>query len=326
MKTKTQILFQVTLFLAFINVKSQTLTCAYNCPKIGEIFSTKTASPVLHTNGQNQVWNFTQMQAVSNFPVTFTYVDPSTAVSSSLFPQADVLRLEAGIHKFLKIGNNGVKLMSPTSATANAESLLLPLPFSYGSTYTETVITSYINSSNDVIEVTAKKTLNGAATGTLMLPSGTYTDVLRISGTLVETQKTNGVAEQYYYTTALNYYYSEKISHPLLYSFYKSSNGPVDFAPYTQFVSEISTGINEWKVSQFETQVLPNPASDKILIATAVNDDLQLILYNTFGEVVFNKIHNGESQLNVDNLAEGIYTLLISDGITMQSKKIVITR
>lgn len=325
MKTKTQILFHAALLLACVKSHSQTLTCTYNCPKIGEVFSIKTASPVLHTSGQNQLWDFTQMQAVSPSATLIKYVDPNSSVGFTSHPQATILRLESTNERFMKTDSIGIFTVSPSNYTVFGQSATLVFPFIFGSVYSETITSSY-QSGSDIIKVTYSKQLKGVGTGTLLLPNGTYTDVIRISGMLNESQTKNGVSDGYSFSTSLNYYYSEKISHPLLYSSYKYG-GAADYAPFTQFLSEVPTGISEENADDIsEINIAPNPTSDKVFIKTTLNTKGKISLSNVLGQVVISDVYMGSSAFDLSHLPEGIYTLALTQSGKIQTKKIVIAR
>jgi hypothetical protein len=201
----------------------------------------------------------------------------------------------------------------------------LPLPFSFGSSYTETIITTFLSGA-DTMKATAKKSLNGVGTGTLMLPTGTYTDVLRISGKIEESRTKNGLPDGYVYTTNIDYYYSEKVSHPLLYYAYKSSTGPENYAPFTQFVTAISTGFNNYETKS-EIKIAPNPTSGIVHIISLKNEEGQIVLSNTLGEIVLKQCYSaGTTELNLYELPIGLYTLQITQGENIQTTKLIVSR
>lgn len=314
------------LILVCEKVNSQTLTCQYNCPQKGEVFSTRTSSPVAHSSGLNQLWNFTQLQAVSSGVGTISYVDPASTPSSSLFPQANIAKLESGNYMFLDAGNSGVKLATSSNVTVSAQSSVLPLPFSYGSSHSETIVTTYLKGS-DTMEVTTTKKLDGVGTGTLLLPSGTFTDVLRISGEVVDSRTKNGLPEGYVVTNHVNYYYSERISHPLLYTEYKSETGPTDYAPFTQFVVSISTSVrNEDTEVSSAILISPNPTSGTIRMTVPEAGSYELVIFNSMGKIVSaQNCAAGTTILDLGQLPDGLYTLLIKQEGLMRSGKLVVS-
>ena len=313
-------LLRTLLILVCGKLHSQTLTCQYNCPQIGEVFSTKTSSPVAGSGGLNQLWNFTQVQAVSSGVSTISYVSPSTTPSSSLFPQSNIAKLESGKYTFLDTDNSGVKLAPSNNATVNVQPVVLPLPFSYGSTYSETFVTTYVNGA-----VTTTKKLDGVGTGTLMLPTGTFRDVLFIAGKVVESYTTNGVPGNVV-TNNFSYYYSERISHPLLYSEYKWETGPGDYTPFTQFVTSISTGTkNEDDGPNSGIFIVPNPSSDIVRVTLPETESCELLLINSMGAIVLAHSWSTEKMtFDLGAVQDGFYTLLINQGHQMLSKKLVV--
>ncbi|PBQ34698.1 hypothetical protein CNR22_23955 [Sphingobacteriaceae bacterium] len=325
MKMNTQILFHTVLLLAGVKSYSQTLTCTSTCPKIGEIFSIKTSSPVLHTNGKNQVWNFSQVYYLQG-STKVSYADAASIPSSSLYPLANLVCLQGNSEKFLEVSDDGILLANSTTVSVTNQSVLLPLPFSYGSIHTETLVTTSL-SGLDTLKMTAIKNIQAVGTGTLILPTATYTDVLRITGTLSESQTVNGTSDGYTLNTTIHYYYSEKISHPLLYSDQRSSSGGTDYGPNTWFLSEITTGIKRENLDEQNTLVVsPNPASDFLHVTTVRYEEGQLRLFNALGDLVLSKTFSETERLDVSKLSEGFYTLCILQNGKLQSKKIVIAR
>jgi hypothetical protein len=314
------------LSLLSAKMHSQTLTCQYNCPLIGEVFSARSTSPVVNTSGQNQLWNFTQLIPMSNGEWNVSYLDPQSVPSSSSFPQANVVRMEWGQYTFLDAGNNGVKLVSPSTVTVNTVSMELPLPFSYGSTHTEIIITTFLLGA-DTIKTTTTKSLEGVGTGTLMIPIGTYTDVLRISGQMVQYSTNNSAPSGHTVTTILNYYYSEKIFHPLIYSEYKSTTGPEDYYPLTHVVHGILTGIDDpGEEKTADIRIAPNPASEKVRVTGLRNGGGQITVCNFLGQVLLSQaISLTSEQLDLSRLPEGLYTLCITQAGETQSVKLVLS-
>jgi hypothetical protein len=327
MKTYTHWILKAAFFIACLKLQSQTLTCQYNCPKPGQLFSIKTSSPVAATQGINKVWNFTQVQSVSTSAIMVSYVTPSTTPSASAFTQATVAKSQSGKYTFLETGSGEVKISTANNVTVNAQSVILPLPFHYGSSHTETINTSYYSGTTK-IEVLKTKKLNGVGTGTLMLPTGTYTDVLLISGQSVESVTVAGVPDGNVVTNKFSYFYSERIPHPLLYTEQKSETGPMDYGPYTEFIASLETDItSESKESYPEIQLAPNPCSDFVNISASVNELYGIYIINTLGEKVLNLHYSGGStDVDLRDLPVGLYTVFVLHQNSTQSRKLIISR
>ena len=70
--------------------------------------------------------------------------------------------------------------------------------------------------------------------------------------------------------------------------------------------------------------IYPNPASEKIVVTSEVTVNEYKVYDVTGAEVMSNKVNNGTFEVNVDNLAAGVYYMRIySDGL-VQSKKFVV--
>lgn len=214
---KINLLKNLLLYLApFFSgqvLTSQTLTCQNNCPQPGQMFSIRTSSPVFSSSGTNQLWNFSQVPAISAGTQMVSYVALGAVPAASLYPQANVVKVENGYNSFLHTGSNGVRLAVANTSSYNIEPMQLPLPFSYGNTYTQTTLWTVVNG-NDTIIHKEVSTFNAHGTGTLILPSGTFNDVLSIKGTKTKSSTLNGAPYDYIYYDNFNYYYSDKIAHP----------------------------------------------------------------------------------------------------------------
>jgi hypothetical protein len=111
----------------------------------------------------------------------------------------------------------------------------------------------------------------------------------------------------------------------LLYSAYKSTSGPEDFAPYTQFVSSISTKIKENNEDRSGIKVAPNPASDIVRVTASNNEPGEITLSNSFGEAVLHQSFlEGKTELDLTQFPEGLYTLIIRQLESTQCKKIMV--
>jgi hypothetical protein len=76
----------------------------------------------------------------------------------------------------------------------------------------------------------------------------------------------------------------------------------------------------------FEIKVFPNPVGDffNIEIENPEFKKLNIELYNVNGQIIKSVTTNGtELKIERDGLPSGVYKLLISDGVTSQTKKIL---
>jgi hypothetical protein len=308
-------------------VRGQTLTCQTSCPQPGQVFSIKTSSPVLNTPGMNQLWDFSQVEAVSPATQLVSYLDPGSVPSGSLYPQTDVVRLQNGLYTFLNTDSNGVRSAVSSSSSSNAETLELPLPFSYGNTYTQTTLSTVVNGTDTIINKDVR-TFYAHGTGTLILPGGTYNDVLSIKGNSTKSSTKNGAPYGYIYDDHFNYYYSDKIAHPLLYTSQKSETGPMDYAPYTAFIWSVQTSVENQALSNsVPISLYPNPANTTVRIELPEFTAGKIILTNSLGtELMQVDAPSETSELDLTSYPEGIYLVSFSDNYHTFSRRLLISR
>lgn len=309
------------------SLSAQTLSCQSNCPQAGDMFSMRTSSPVLTTAGTNQLWNFSNLAAISAASHIISYSSAAAVPSSSLYPQANLFRAGTGANAFLVSSNGGIREAFPNTLTANADAMLLPLPFAYGSTYSETIISSSI-SAGDTIITNRQIAFAAIGSGTLILPSGTFNDVLAIKYTSTQSAKKNGAPFGYITYNTSYYYYSSQIRHPLLYTKQLYESGPADYAPYTEFIDQIVTGIKTTaEVPGSDSVVFPNPANDFVNIIFDTNTKGRILIKNYSGQVLLEQAYTeGNCRINTSILPEGLYLLtFIGERISL-NKKLVISR
>ncbi|WP_317898700.1 T9SS type A sorting domain-containing protein [Aurantibacillus circumpalustris] len=323
---KILVAFSICL-LTTQSILGQTLTCATSCPKAGEVFSIRTSSPVLNTAGANQVWNFAVIPSTS--PVTYqvSYIAASSVPAASLYPQANLVRTQAGNNTFLTSSSAGLSKAYPSTYSVTADPIELPLPFTYGDTYTQTIIyTSVV--ATDTLVTTWQNSFLGHGTGTLILPSGTFTNVLAIKYLSTWSTKKNGTLDGYIVQNKSYYYYSQNISYPLLYTRQLSESGPGDYGPYTEFMDHIVLGIKDVTVNDNrEMTVFPNPASDRVSIKFSEITKGVILLRNSLGQqLIEQNYENGDINLNLAGLAEGLYTISFVDKNYTLNRKLVVSR
>jgi len=79
----------------------------------------------------------------------------------------------------------------------------------------------------------------------------------------------------------------------------------------------ISTGINSSSVSGLT--IAPNPTNGIVRILSSTNENYEVIIFNAIAQVVYNKISN-DGVIDVTELAEGVYTLIIKDSNNNQKQ------
>lgn len=305
----------------------QTLTCQTHCPTPGEIFAMKTSSPVPNSSGTNQLWNFGAVAAISPGTHMVSYSAAASVPSASLYPQATIYKSKSGSGGFLSVGNGGIRSASAITASVNMDVMQLPLPFAYGDSYSETVIFTNV-SGTDTIKTYWVDSFHAHGSGTLILPSGTHPNVLAIQVQRTESTKKNGILFGYIDHTNTYYYYSQYVSHYLLFTSQRTTTGPEDYVPYTEFMDHVVQGLqSENADDQSEMSVFPNPTGDLVNIVFAAVTKGTLVLKNTLGQqLIEKKYEGGPCNLNVGDLPEGMYVVSFVSGTFSFNKRLVVNR
>jgi hypothetical protein len=328
-----KILFCLGLLLSSQVLTAQTLTCQTHCSTPGQIFSVKTSSPIGYGLGTNQLWNCTQILAVYPTPFQVSFVSPASVPAASLYPQANVVKLRTGGGQYgdyyiLHTDNNGVRGALSTSSSLSAEPMLLPLPFSYGNTYSQSILSTIVSGSDTIIN-TEVRTFTAVGTGTLLLPSGTFDDVISVHGKSTLSSTKNGLPFDYVYYDKMYFYYSHKIAYPLAYTSYKSDTSPTASAPYTEFIDAIVTGIEGRDMDELGPILLyPNPANAGVKIELPFSITGKVILANSMGAKLkeINDVTVDVLNFDLTEYPTGMYFLLFSDNFHSISKKLLISR
>lgn len=309
------------LLFIYRSVSGQTLTCTENCRQVA-LFSMKTSSPVLNNEGQNKLWDFRAVSAISTSTMPTTYMSPTAVPSASLYPTCDLVVQSNSAEAYLINSSTGIGelLLSPN----NSKLMLLPLPFSYGNTYTETVSTTVITGA-DTFVTTYQSTLTAVGTGTLLLPYSSYKNVLSVKLIRIKSQTKNTAPEGSVLTNTSYYYYTPGIRHHLFYTRQLFDTGLNDYGPYTEFVSEQISSIESSQSMNLSTiKFEPNPAHDRVSVHNTQPGDI-ICLTNTLQQKVMEiSAEDSDSTLELGNLSSGLYLISIQTKNGISSQKLFI--
>jgi hypothetical protein len=288
-------------------------------------------------SGAGALWNYatiiTHSSIVNNYTAAVnsnaSYPIPGVAVASVL---SNMSYYKASATKLNYWGGNIV--VGPVSAaliyTASAVKAVYPMSLST----TSTAVTG------GTINVTAPLAQAGTfvgnsatiadGTGTLVLPTGTYSTVIRV----LTTQTINFTTPLASGTvTQMNYDYYNVGTKEALFSITNStvltSLSPL---PSSQSIvtriKPLVTGINENKVSTFELGVYPNPSSTTVNFVTENAEAKQVLVYDITGKLVEKQnLTDGKLKLDVSNYNTGLYmySVIGNANQTLKSGKITVS-
>lgn len=254
--------------------------------------------------GANQTWNFSNL---TSLPDTSTewMLDPSTTTNGSLFPTSNlVVKVSNGQFTYLNKTineNNIVGFIDTTSAFPATHypnpMLIAKRPLNYGTVVTDTFTLSGSSALGIV-------TFNPDAYGTLILPNGTYNNVLRV--------KISQVHPWFSYNV---YVWFDGIT--------KSSLLKIDNQPNVEYLlSETVLGIAEIN-NQKIFNIYPNPTRNQLLFESESIGEL--IITNNQGQVVNRtSIKDKQTNISTSNFISGVYHLIFTSENNITTSKLII--
>ena len=87
-------------------------------------------------------------------------------------------------------------------------------------------------------------------------------------------------------------------------------------------------GVHEEIITLKNSFIHPNPFDHHVILSALgeTNGEIEISIYTTAGELIMSssfKYQNGTAQLEIPNLSSGTYYLLVNDGISVDTHKIV---
>ncbi len=298
----------VVISLFTINALAQpAIQYTTNIPSPGFSAPVSTAMPTagIGKSGANETWDFSSL---SFTPVgTMNVIMPSSSPLGGSFPTANYAYSFAGTYSFFKIsvGEMEVQAFSITKAGSGNDfspnpRTLLKFPFNFSQIDTDTW-QKVGGSTNNVI-------LTYDGYGTLITPSKTYTNIVRI-----KEDYGNGAIDYQWY--AINPLISILVFDHNTNSLY--------------YTGASVSGVSEQNNSNSSVDIYPNPFTTTTtlkIISEAALKNTKLIIYDALGkEIKSMTVHTSEVSITRDGLGNGIYVYkLINNGDIVASGKLII--
>jgi hypothetical protein len=203
----------------------------------------------------------------------------------------------------------------------------LAYPCTYGTTWTDNGSAGFTIPPYNVVRTVS---LSGEADGygTLQLPSGSYSDVLRVSVRKETNDQSILTVERITNTT---YFFKDNVRYPILKLVTDSArigggNWAVTFANEWMYGQGI-VGVEEAADAVFTCY--PNPASELVMLPVAVKGAARCDVYDAAGRVVLSErltATNLAHQLPVNGLPAGLYTARITDADGLRTTRFQVAR
>lgn len=280
-------------------------------------------------SGENVTWDFSDLTLTGAF-YSLELINLADAPDYTEFPGANMASDNGfGQYGFLKLTsseytNYGSNAIGVITYYDDPEEIFV-FPMSYGTTNTDNFHASFFSGIDFERSGTTISEADGY--GTLILPTGTFEDVLRVKVSQDYTDDAALLPSPIIYDFTLYYWLKDGITGPLFQYFELNVGGAFPSeSSSAAFNTDLSIGIKD-NTTLNQISISPNPAIDivKIDCGTDVYNK-QLIVYNQLGQIVLTDVIttvNQSASIDVSELVTGIYQLVIQDGNNRITAKFV---
>jgi hypothetical protein len=329
------------LFLALLPFWSQAQTIQGSAfPAIGSVYKltlTDTAGIQAGNSGTGITWEFASL-VNSGFTQVDSFLLPAATPYGSTFPSADITDHEVSpstnyyvyYHndgsEFQRIGN-----VQPDVVIYSDPANEFPYPLSYGVSVNDTYYASYNQTTtNTLVHMRGVASENADGTGTIVLPTGTYSNVLRVTGSRIEHDTIFSSPNIYVYLEArYTNWYQADLYYPIMQIYSTDFVPSLGIPSHTKSVGYrmgVPTGIVDRTFPDEALMVSPNPSPNGIFqigFSNRQEKATSIDIMNITGQVV--RIQTDRlSEVNLSDKPAGLYFYRIqtSSGRTYQGKLI----
>ena len=313
------------------------LTKINNEPVLGNVFPKKgfdSVGVIPKNTGVGQVWNFSSI--ISNtFVGAATYTTVASVPSGTAYPTATIVESNgAGSYNFFKSAGSTFEQVGYEDPSPNTIS------------FTNTAIGASWNigfgySLNDPFAGPASNvgipgTCNGnnfvqaSGSGTLILPMGTYTNVLQVvTSQTLNLSFAGGLVTVTIVAVDYNYYHGSQ-KFPLVDVSYQTTSGAATGFTGSMIVNaNLITNVNE--INSISNYIIyPNPATEKlnIILSNDNSENVSLDILNNLGQIIRSENLGNQNQIHHDlsltGIAKGIYFVKTCVGNKSSVKKLIV--
>ncbi|MFG6685134.1 T9SS type A sorting domain-containing protein [Mariniflexile sp. HNIBRBA6329] len=329
-----KITLTILSFIMAISLNAQiTLTSATSSPQIGDTFdyiSIPNYTFDVSQSGANQTWDFSS--ATGSTAVT-NYVDLTSALEPSTFPQANTVALTANpnAETYFSNSTSGQTIEGFYSPGLLREIYtdkreFIKYPITYNDIFNETFSgTSENIAAGQTYIRTGTTEISADGYGTLILPYTTVNNVLRIKITNTYSDTFMGFPIGPYNDVILVWYNAttKTAIASTSNSFY---NGSL-LSSYATYLDQsdlvLTTNNSEWDKNQ--VSVFPNPANDYVYIKNKTDKALPIEIYDAQCRIIKTlDIKKGENEINISSLNSGIYIIKFFYNSYFHTQKMVV--
>lgn len=291
-------------------------------------------------DGAGQVWDFSNLTTVGESSVWGgTIEDPSTLNDFDLFAEANLaMVLNNGTIRYWKNDENGLSAIGQGGdhdiLALNDDNLLLTYPFTYGSEISDEANGELYGACNDFVWESTSET-QGVGYGTLILPSGTFENVLKVRRISFSSKANETLGYERENNIVEHFWFQPGTSGPLLYMRSWNNNGCPGSNEGVEVVYTVPSGsseVEEMSANEVTFNIFPNPAIGEthLNIRTEQLMETQIWISDLLGKNVLN-VGNKETieqsrlfKIDLESLQPGVYVVNIKTQDEHFSDRLVI--
>lgn len=295
-----------TLCVTLTSIAQPTLTSTDLNPTIGEAMAMIQGNYIYEGNGGNNVtWDLsatTNNMAYNLTASAATGTTPNANVDMNYGGQSDMYFLNNAAGQQIHY-----QYASSTMITFSDPMQMLTFPLSMSTNYTDNFAATFTSGGyafdrQGTVEVVAD------GYGTLKTPSGTYSNVLRVTITQTYSDTyTMGIID--YDVTSVVWYkagYHNALASCVTLTTFQGTN------QYTEYMAPGHAGIQELNVNS--SMVYPNPVENKLFVNSGESEITNYELFNLMGELTYSSTESltVTKEINMSSLNQGIYILKLT--------------
>lgn len=330
MKKALLFLLTATSFSAY--AQGPTLISS-SAPQAGDVFITQPVDVTSFTpgsGGSGQTWDYSAIRD-SGISTTSYVVNPATTPYANLYPGATIAfyttsgtdtayvydQVSSSRYTFL---GNYYDLVG--GVYYDPARVIFEYPLSYGGAYAHT----FGGSTDNGDTITGVDSFTADGYGTLRLPYGTFSDVLRVKY-VIHSHSVNSGAGFFENIDQVQYSYYTLGYHSSLFDIQYTTNninGVVISATTAQYAKGVSTGIHDMTdASQFS--VYPNPSNGSFTISSDMVSGGDVTITDLTGTILWQeKLTADQQRVSVSPPAKGIYLVTIKNDKGTVTKKLIV--
>jgi hypothetical protein len=336
-----KIYFALLSFVTAFAANAQSLSQANHAFAVGDSYKMVDCSTVSPgASGSGVTWNFSSL-SVGTSTTSYTVVSVASTGSASSYPSASVAVQTGTNNMFYSSTSTEQKLwggnIQMSGQSIEARYTNPAIVAQYPLVYNMTPVASSISGQAYVASINAPFTGNSLLScdgvGTLVLPSRTFSNVIRV----VTTQTLNYSLFTFTGSVKTEVYdfYAPGISKSPLLSisngtFTQSGNSTPQSLAFIKGDYE-SIGIKENELASIDLKLFPNPVKStlNINLYNENGDQISCDLINALGQTIKKDSFSSDRgnvtfKLNLDNVESGIYFVKVKCGNKISAKKITV--